>query len=278
MIKRRFKFCPADIIRGHAGPYRGEAIGVWQWFVKQLEASAPSHKRPPFEWINGTSSINNSAPYPTGGEDFWVEPIRRTRQLLMHAGQNDPVGRFLRRHCQIPSWAALNRSIIATVQTSDEFPNSEWFQMQGRKFKKSPNSCHAQATSVFGAMLELTGDGWTVSVEYGYPHDSSHWFWRVRQAPGERLDDFSARVDAEIEAVMEPDLNPSRSYSERAWWESYRALKGVFYDKNFTMPDWENKLADAINKIDGSSNDAHRIRLTKSRLATLKRWALEFCS
>jgi hypothetical protein len=271
-MKTRFKFCPADIIRGYGGPYRGEALGVWQWFVQRLAEYVP--RETPYEWINGTSSINNHEPWPTGGEDFWVEPRRRVRELLLRAGQKNRIGLFLRK-CQIPSWASLNRSIIATVRTSDNFPNSDWFKMTGRTFKKSPNSCHSGAISVHGVTLELSQGGklWGVRVEYGYPHDSSSWYWRIRQSSAENLDDFVVRVDAEIDAAMVPDTVSDRQYWERQWWETYKSLRGVFFDEHIGMPEWEKELADAIGKIDGASMSAHRIRLTRSRLATLKRWA-----
>lgn len=277
-MKQRFTFTPANILRGFGGPYRCEAVGAWQWFVQQLAESGAkgSYGYIPYEWINGTSSINNSRPDPFGCEEFWEEPNRRMRQLLLCAGQRNSIGNFLKRKCGIPSWASLERKIFANVKTCLEFPNEDWFGMSGRTFRRSPNSCRAGATFVHDARLELDGDGklWSLSVEYGYPHDSSSWFWRVKQEDGERLDAFAKRVEDEIDNAMEPDPEPSkRRYLARMWGETYAGLRGVFYDEGMKCIGWENLLADSINHISALGLAQSRIPLTPQRMAVLKRWA-----
>jgi hypothetical protein len=285
VTRRRFTFIPADVLCDYGGPYRGQALAMWQWFVQRLAESGIGRGRhsTPYEWINGTSSINNHEPNPIGGEEFWKEPRRRVVDLLLHTGRDDGPGRFLRKHCGIPSWASLTKPIIVPIQTSDEFPTAEflgpsWFTMGGRTFKKSPNSCHSEATWVQDAELELNDIAtlWRLKVEYGYPHDSSSWYWRVAQEKGERLDAFAARVNQRIEEAMTPDTNPGvRREKVREWGRTYEALRGVFYEPTYRFCGWEDSLSDEINRIDGSSLMDSRITLTGRRIATLKKWAKE---
>lgn len=275
MIKTRLKFVPVTIIKGYSGPCCGESLGAWQWFVRNLveqDKAKNCWDRVPYEFINCTSSINNGAPNKIGGEEYYRESDRRMVDLLLRAGDKGGRGKFLKQ-IGIASWSDLENPVIATIQTSTEFPNRDWFKMAGRTFKKSPNSCHAGATSVHRVELELKWDAtaWAVSVEYGYPHDSSSWHWNIWQKDGERLDAFSARVDAEIEESLTPDLEPHREYREREWWKTRMALEKVFYDP-LTMSEWKDQLADAMSNIEGGSLAAFRIPLTPRRLATLKKW------
>lgn len=279
MIQPRFKINPADVVRGRGGPYRGQALAMWQWFVLRLIDAKINIERwgTPFEYINGTSSINNASPYPICFDDKGDEASRRVRQLLLHAGERGGRGKFLRR-IGFPNWASLDRPLIITTQSSREFPNDAWFEMQGRRFKGSPNSCHRQARSVQSAALELCYDArrWRLSIEYGYPHDASSWKVNIEQKDGERLDHFRTRVDAEIDSLLLPDPNPGvRRETERDWYEVHRALERAFYDDmSRGMIDWEDRLSDILVQVKSGSLAQARIMMTPARLSTLKRWAI----
>ena len=280
MIKKWFKFVPADAITDRGLYSNGEWLAAWQWLVRHLAALKRMQRRDygiPYEWINNTSSIHNSGPDPIseGSEHCSHVARKRIADLLKHAGEKSGRGKFL-SSIGLPSWASLMKPVLVTVQTSDEFPRLDWFQMRGRIFKVSPNSVHPKATWVSGAALKLQWEGtrWALVVEYGYPHDGSRWYWNIIQNAGERIDDFAARADAEVEAAMEPDTYPhGRICRERAWNNIYKSLTAAFADTPKFLHDWEDQLADVMVDIPGGGVVCHKIALDGPRFGTLMRWA-----
>lgn len=124
------------------------------------------------------------------------------------------------------------------------------------------------------------GTPWKLRIEYGYIHDSSHWFYEIHQDKAETLEAFVVRVNGELESLLVPEDNwiyrgAHRLASERDWQASYAALRTIFWDRNYMMGDWELKLADQLAGLEGPGIGSRKINLTKTRLRTLENWIKE---
>jgi hypothetical protein len=282
MNKKRFKIIPADVLTGAYVP--GERLlAMWQWFVQRLRDAGPdANGYVPYEFINGTSSIHNTEPYPIDGdaegwnEKSWQDKVRRRlSQLLKRAGHDCfRECEFLREHCNLRDWKSLARPMWIGVRTDEAFPDPAWFAIEGRTFRISPNECHKKATFAQRGelLLDRSGKLWGYQVVYGYPHDSSSWHWRIWQKPGQSLAEFTAEVNRAISDAMTPDPDPrGRTYQEREWWRIHGALNDVFHWG--TAPaSWEETLADALIGIEGGAMRVGRIAMSPERLRTLKAW------
>jgi len=251
---------------------------AYHWFCERF--GEWKHRASEYDILNGSSKCGciSSEFDALCDRD---EPIRRLAYLFCHAKPNwidlnkrDGTGKpssytlFL-RHMKIRKWADLAKPITLPGWRPKVFPKSEWFQMKGRTFKKSPNSCHSKATSVFGFSFDLCErEGWLQWVGricYGYPHDGSSWYVDIPQMRNESLDKFAARIDKTIDGLLVPDEWPDgrRNY-EQAWQRFDKALDVLFYDD--TNAEGVKALTERLSKPD------NRIRLDKVRLAVLRRW------
>lgn len=92
-------------------------------------------------------------------------------------------------HCR-----SRDRSGFRGSATFDE-AFAELFALAGRRFIKSPNSCHRQATTIHAVYLRVYPDDFGVDVLYGYFRDrSSSWTHDLHSAHGEPLIDFVCRA------------------------------------------------------------------------------------
>jgi hypothetical protein len=272
MNKTRFKIIPADVLTGAYVP--GEhLLAMWQWFVQRLHDAGPdANGYVPYEFINGTSSIHNTEPYPISGDDEgWQEEVRRRlSQLLERAGHNCfRECKFLRKHCNLPDWSSLARPMWVGVRTDEAFPDPAWFTIAGRTFRVSPNECHKKDTFAQRGelLLDRSGKLWGYQVVYSYPHESSSWYWRIWQKPGQSLAAFTDEVSREIDIAMTPDADPrERAYREQEWRRIHKAVETLFYG------DYEGVLADAMVGISGGAGRVGRIAMSPERLRTLKAW------
>jgi len=284
-VHRKFKFYPSDALDRTPMPYRwtsyARRFAAYQWFVARLHEYMEKHPSEDeyrfWEYLNGTSSIHNSEPDPIHNQD---EPFRRLRMLFMHVGTDSGRGKFL-RYCKLRSWSDLDKGFIVPVAHTDDFPKQSWFELRGRKFKVSPNPSHPPATWIMSGAVEVNyaGDCWRVSIEYGYEHDSSHWFYRIGQRSGEDLSSFSKRVDTELEKLLEPEteMPSTRLQRDRDWTRAKTSVRELFYGDGTLLGnyDWDKDLATQLVTVPGTSLLANRIRLTKPRLRTLQRWIQE---
>ena len=288
-MHRKFKFTPSAAITDRLNTYSGLSIArqfaAYQWYAGKLDAWHESRQkkdrnfRARWEYLNATSSIHNSEPDPIYGFDA---PFKRLAMAFSSAGDpREGIGDFL-RFCKLKTFADLSKPLIIPVAHTDEFPPRSWFELRGRQFKVSPNSCHPPATWIMSGAVQINRRGtlWKLRIEYGYIHDSSHWFYEIYQDKTETLDKFVVRANSELDSLLVPESDwmytgSHRLAAERDWQSSYAALRTIFCDHHYQMGDWELKLADLLAGLDGPGISSRRIRLTKTRLRTLENWITE---
>ena len=182
VLHRRFQFRPSwimvDALGGYASMSPMKWFAIYQWFVQRLLEYQKQKKDSFYEYLNGTSSINNECVYAMRDAR---EPRRRLAMLLAHVGEEYGHGDFL-RFCDLKEWSDLNKPITVSLPHTRIFPRLSWFELRGRVFKVSPNECHPKATWIMSGAVRphYKGKLWEIKIEYGYIHDSSHW-WRTRK-------------------------------------------------------------------------------------------------
>lgn len=272
---------PSDAIieELHGFPSRYYASVDWwvayQWFCQRLREWQPRNTA--FEILNATSGVGDRSPKRMSAMS---SPLHRLAYLfkLVEVSWTSkppraipcPSSAFL-AHLNICNWSDLAKPIQIHGRRPHVFPCREWFDMRGRFFKRpGPNDCHPDAIWVQGFSLQFHVDKkrWRAAIEYGYPHDSSSWFEGLMQEYRESLDRFAARINAWLDNRLEPD-EPCREEKERRWNRVYHAMRELFYAEWSGL---EKEMVDLVAQVDGTSLTEGRIRLTKSRLTTLKRW------
>lgn len=279
ILYRRFNFIPAfaltdDVGQSWSGYLAPRWFAAYQWFVQKLFAYKEKISADYlYEYINGTSSIRNTSPNVIYNVK---EPLRRLRYLISSTGAKNGHADFL-RFCGLKKLSDLNKPITITIPHYDAFPSRDpykisWFELCGRIFNESQNSCHPQATWVQSSGVQLNYDGtlWKLEITYGYKHDSSSWDYNISQSKGESLLTFTRRCNAEIEKLFIPDKRYSmhRLADEREWRKKHDALDNIFYSGDQDAIDWEKSIADTLNNA-----RARKIILTSERLSILKEWA-----
>lgn len=275
--KHRFTFVPADALvykhYGHGSGWNyspGQWLAAWAYYCGRLLDWRPGPaETPPCELLNGTSSIRNSQFAPFTG-DVSAECARRLAQLFAGVGARSAT--FL-ESLGLRKWSDLARPVVVSESDYDALPRLHWFDAGGRTFRVSPNSCHPDARSVYRGELHLTRRLlWEYRLVYGYPHDASSWTWAVSQSPRESLPSFAERVDAEVEAVLEPDIGLGRREEAASRWHTaHDALRALFWDDHVACG-WEDGLAAVLEGVDGGSLACGRIFLTPQRLSTIREW------
>jgi len=281
-IYSKFKFVPAKMIVGASGGYSGYSMGqefaAYQWFCRRLREYIAKHSPGnSYKWgfLNATISINNGQPDVLRSLEA---PSQRLAHLFLRLDEKEKRDRVNRtsflRFCGIESWADLNKPMVLAQANTRAFPDFDWFKMQGREFHKSPNEFHSGATSVFSAGVYFNHlNGWTFTITYGYPHDGSSWHYEIQQNPKHSLKQFVQAVNDKLDKVLKPDPQPStRIYRESMWHQKHDALRGLFYDREYRLGGWEDKLADQLVGVEGPSLAVGRMDITASRLRTLNRW------
>ncbi|HEG43357.1 MAG TPA: hypothetical protein ENH94_04835 [Phycisphaerales bacterium] len=275
-------FKPSDAMLGSMGglPSKYHCEGDWfmayEWFCRKLIEFGGAK-----ELMNATSSRSNLS----------FDPIRkvntardRIAYLLMHGWYHPQADEFL-AFLGINKWEDLARPIALKGRRPQGFPNANWFKMRGRVFSYSPNSSHPGATWVQGFHIQFDDyrKRWSASIEYDYQHGhGSSWTVQIEQKYREHLNSFRERVDVWIEQQLIPEGRKDRERQgrEQTWNRIHSAMDDLFYHdfKSDSVLDHEDQMADILVNADGPSVPSlhvGRIRITKSRLATLKRWATE---
>jgi len=251
---------------------------AYEWFARRLLEWKPNGT--PCEVLRATSGINHRS-----FSLFWDEaqPVDHLAYLFKQVGFGRAAAtrqfvpnvraQFLSR-LGIRKWADLAKPIDIHGRRPKVFPRREWFDMEGRTFKEPGlNPCHPKARTLYGVGLRFSAYAkrWKAQAVYGYPHDSSSWIEEVIQRPRESLDRFAERIDAQLEAWLEPDPGPGlRRERESRWKRVHDAVDNLFWSD---CPRAERAIADILVGVEGASLVSGRIALTPSRLATLKRWA-----
>lgn len=256
---------------------------VYHWFCEQF--SAWKHRGDNYAILCGDGKCGCIQNEYDAIRDR-QEPIRRLAYLFARLMPGwidresrgkprfDIAARFLTR-CGIRTWQGLVKPMRFHGWHPKVFPKSKWFEMQGRTFKTSPNSCHPKATSVFGFTFELCERKgwlqWVGRIEYGYPHDGSSWYVGIPQIRDETLDKFAVRIDETIDGLLVPESwSCGREQYERDWNRTRRAIDDVFNVSDCRL-DYDG-LTNLFMDVKGSSLQSHRVRLDNRRAALLRRW------
>lgn len=252
------------VLGGYPAPHTMDAdwFCLYEHFGKQVREW--NSRDNVCEVLNATSSVNNSDLAP-----LLSPAAARTNlaQLFAHAGDTGLSGEFL-RHCGINSWADLATPIQVTGWRSKLFADAKWFDLAGRRFRRSPNRFHPKArfTANGGLRFEIYLGRWVYRIGYGYAHDPG-WTEGLEQAAGESREKFAGRVNQWMNDRLTPESSPhDRRWRERVWSRRYEELIGLFESLGLNFP---AELADVIVAKGG------RIGLTESRIRTLTRWAKE---
>lgn len=225
----------------------------------------------PTEILNATSSINNLNFNPCRKMD---SPIERLAYLFKNFGQSglQDYDKLLRR-LKIRSWADLAKPIAIQGRRPKIFPCQEWFEMRGRTFKESPNSCHKDTVWVQGFYLRFCNQNkrWEAGIDYGSPHDCSSWDIKIYQGIGQSLDDFAEEINKTIDdKLIAESENDSRfrPHREDVWSEKKNAFEELFYD-DYKAP---QAITDLLVEKNISAFTTEKIKLNPHRVTTLKKW------
>jgi len=221
------------------------------------------------ECLNDTSGINDTELH---GLDS-MKDVHTTLAVLFSAvGTDSRKGQFL-ASCGIRKWTDLAMP-IQCVGWDRPFPFPQ--SIRERKLRLSWNSCHPEAIYGQYAYLRYTTwrPRWSLVVKYGYSHDTSSWSLELKQKSGESLRLFGQRATAWIDELFEPDTREEnaglRDERNRAYDRVEDAVKKVFWDDDLAGRD--ERLRDMLLGIPGACLTEHRMRLTPTRLAVLRRW------
>ena len=278
-----FKILPNDAIVLKLGGFSLRHYPASDWwmtyehFCRKFLEWCDKTGESPYEVMNATSSIYNGSFYPLCSIDSARDSLV---YLFKHAGGGYKHGAFL-RYLGIKDWNGLSKPIAISGWRPKDFPNRDWFFMQGRVFKKSPNSYHKKAKWVMSFSLQFCfyDKRWRAIITYGYPHDYSSWDVRLEQNYRETLDSFAMRIDKWVDELMVPESDWCQQAERRSrhvdmWYEKRKALKTIFRFGDGLYEAEENALTDKIMAVQKNASLLdHKIQLNKSRHGTLIRWA-----
>jgi hypothetical protein len=240
-------------------------LGIYQWFAERLIAGEY-----PLEYLVDTSGINRSSLREIAD---MKEPSKVIKGLLSFVGSTCGRGKFL-------ASLGLERQADLDTPIRMEDRRCDWptFGVRGRKLIESPNKHHPEAKVLTKAELLFSTDGrWEYQAYYDYAHyDRSYWCVSFCQDDGESLANFTSRVNADLEAMLEPcdQTEYSRLADLRNWDQIREAISKVFYYANppATQSEWEVELTDLLMDVDGLVLTGRRIHIDRKKMATLKRW------
>jgi hypothetical protein len=276
-----FTILPCDAIIAEMNGFESRLYQPSDWWMtyehfcrKVLEL-----KNHPYQCLNNTSSVNNWNFFPMYDID---QPRKHLAHLFKYIiGGYSPE---LLKYVGIKKWGDLSKPIAIHGWRPKIFPRCNWFLMDGRQFKGSPNSCHPEAKWVYCFYLVFCSylKRWRAVIAYGYKHDSSSWNRILDQDYRETLDDFAIRIDKWIDELLVPEKSDwvmeadRRCDEERAWHRKRKAVNDVFWFDYFSSDiydDEQNALIDRIMSDSPAGISGRKIIIDSSRYRTLMRWA-----
>jgi len=258
-------FRPDFIVAQHLGAYDHRQpenlLPLYEHFARATLDLYPGH----LECLNNTSSINNSE-----FESFTcMEKVNATLAKFLSKVAVTGSHRDVLARCGIKTSKDLAKPIRLPGW---DRPFQVHYDVRERRLVKSWNDCHPDARFGQYASIQFTTyRRWMFTVNYGYSHDSSSWQLNYCQRKGESLNRFGQKVKAWIDELFEPepDYSRTRFCANYRFDDTTRAVRKIFYDEYVGLDD---ELVQSLLGVEGSSLREHRIKLSRSRLNTLRRW------
>ena len=233
-------------------------------------------------WIEKTGKGRRGFLVDTSGtvhshfQEFTSQDLAQkcVQHLFKFVGSECERGQFLRS-----IGYANHGDLLTPMLIPDQRCHLPTFDVRGRIFKKSHNSCHPDAVVVTHAKLELSPNAecWRYLMYYDYKHfERSSWCVGIYQKKKQTFREFCEAVTAWQHKLLKP-VGPEdrwRADNLKQWDRLHEALGQVFY---FECGGGEirEKLTDVLMGIQGGTMTQHRIRLKGSVARTVFRWAKE---